>query len=257
MANFDVLIAGSGPAGCATALSLASFAPRLRVGLVDASRPGEARIGETVPPQINPLLAHLGVWEEFAGSGHCPSYRTLASWGDRHLVGNEFLFHAHQVGWRLDRALFDRMLVGAASSRVSALLRAKVDGLVKEIEGWSVSLSDGTVHRATFVVDATGRAAVLARRCRLRPVNLDRLVGCCLRTGSRSDGTEGLMIEAFAEGWWYTAAIPSGDRVLVCMTDADRVRPLELSSGRGFARLLTETRHVSRVADLGGTAARQ
>jgi len=251
MANFDVLIAGAGPAGCATALSLATFAPELRVALVDASRSGEARIGETVPPQINPLLAHLGVWNDFAGGGHCPSYRTLAAWGDARLAGNEFLFHAHQVGWRLDRAAFDRMLVTAASSRVSALFRAKVVALVKQTEGWRVSLSDGTAHMAHFVVDATGRAAALARRCGLRPVNFDRLVGCCLRAGSRSDGTEGSMIETFAEGWWYTAAIPGGDRVVVCMTDADPVRPLELSSGRGFVRLLAETKHVRRVADLG------
>jgi 2-polyprenyl-6-methoxyphenol hydroxylase-like FAD-dependent oxidoreductase len=35
MADFDVLIAGAGPAGCATALSLADFAPGLRVCLLD------------------------------------------------------------------------------------------------------------------------------------------------------------------------------------------------------------------------------
>jgi 2-polyprenyl-6-methoxyphenol hydroxylase-like FAD-dependent oxidoreductase len=49
VANLDVLIAGSGPAGCATALSLTTFAPELRVGLVDGSGRDEARIGETVP----------------------------------------------------------------------------------------------------------------------------------------------------------------------------------------------------------------
>jgi 2-polyprenyl-6-methoxyphenol hydroxylase-like FAD-dependent oxidoreductase len=251
VANLDVLIAGSGPAGCATALSLTTFAPELRVGLVDASGRDEARIGETVPPQINPILVHLGVWDEFVGGGHCPSYRTMAAWGDSRLASNEFLFHAHQVGWRLDRAAFDQMLVKAASSRVSALFQAKVVALVKQTEEWCVSLSDGSIHTAHFVVDATGRAAALARRCRLRPINFDRLVGCCFRAGSRSDGTEGLMIETFAEGWWYTAMIPGGDRVFVCMTDADRVRPLELSSGRGFVRLLAETEHVRRVADLG------
>lgn len=251
VANFDVLIAGSGPAGCATALSLAAFAPELRVGLADAFGPGKARIGETVPPQINPVLVHLGVWDEFAGGGHCPSYRTMAAWGDSRLAGNEFLFHAHQAGWRLDRAAFDRMLVKAASSRVSAFFQAKVAALFRHAEEWHVSLSDGAVHTARFVVDATGRAAALARRCRLRPVNFDRLVACSLPAGSRSDGTEGLMIETFAEGWWYTAAIPGGDRVLACMTDADRVRPLELLSARGFIRLLAETEHVRRVVDIG------
>jgi flavin-dependent dehydrogenase len=250
VAEFDVLIAGAGPAGCATALSLASFAPELRVGLVDAARPGEARIGETVPPQINPVLVHLGVWDQFVRSGHCPSYRTMAAWGDPWLAGHEFLFQAHQVGWRLDRAAFDRMLVEAAAARVAAVFRGKVARLVREGDGWRVSLSGGPVVTARFAVDATGGAAVLARRCRLRPVNLDRLVGCVRRTGSRSDGAEGLMIEAFAEGWWYTAAIPGGDRIVVCMTDADRVRPLGLSSGRGFARHLAQTTHMRRVADL-------
>jgi hypothetical protein len=159
----------------------------------------------------------------------------VAAWGDSRLGGNEFLLDAHQVGWRLNRAAFDRMLVEAASARVVALLKSKIVSLAKEIGGWRVSLSDGAVHTAHFAVDATGRAAALARQCRLRPVNVDRLVGCCLRTRSRSDGTEGLMIESFADGWWYSAALPGGDRVLACMTDADRVRPLKLSSVRGFA----------------------
>lgn len=252
MADFDVLIAGAGPAGCATALSLAAFAPELRVGLVDAGRDRETgHIGETVPPQINPLLVHLGVLQEFSRGGHSPSYRTMATWGDSRLVSNEFLSHAHQVGWRLDRAGFDRMLVKVASSRTSAVFAARLGTLAKEAERWRVSLSDGGVHTADFVVDATGRDAVLARRCRLRPVAIDRLVGCCVRTGSRSDGTEGLLIESFAGGWWYTAALPGGNRVLVCMTDADRVRPLELSSARGFARLFAETDHMRRVADMG------
>jgi 2-polyprenyl-6-methoxyphenol hydroxylase-like FAD-dependent oxidoreductase len=256
VADFDVLIAGAGPAGCATALSLAAFAPNLRVGLVDGCGADAARIGETVPPQINPLLAHLGLWAEFSRAGHCPSYRTMAAWGDAHLGSNEFLLHAHQVGWRLDRAAFDRMLVEAASPRVAARLRAKVVALAREPDAWRVSLSDSTAHTADFVVDATGRAAALARQCRLRPLAVDRLVGCGLRTRSRSDGTEGLIIESVAEGWWYTAAIPGGDRVLVCMTDADRVRPLELASARGFARLFAQTHHVRRVADIDGSSSR-
>lgn len=250
MADFDVLIAGAGPAGCSTALSLAAFAPELRVALVDASGDPEVRIGETVPPRINPLLVHLGLGNEFACDGHCPSYRTMAAWGDGRLGSNEFLHHAHQVGWRLNRAAFDRMLVNRAASRVSAVLRAKVVALAHETGQWRVSLSDRTVRTTDFIVDATGRAATLARQRRLRPVQVDRLVACSLRTRSRSDGTEGLMIESFAEGWWYTAALSGGGRMLVCMTDSDLVRTLALSSARGFARVLAETEHIRRVAEI-------
>jgi flavin-dependent dehydrogenase len=248
--SFDVLIAGAGPAGCATALSLADFAPNFQVGLVDGSTAGHARIGEVVPPPIRPVLVHLGVWDAFIAAGHCPSYRTVAAWGDSGLTSNEFVFHAQQAGWRLDRAVFDAMLVHAATSRSAEHLRSKVVALAHHGSGWRVSLSDGTAHTARFVVDATGRAATVARRCGFRALNLDTLVGCCLRGASHSDGTEGLMIETFAEGWWYTAALPRGGRVLACMTDADRVRPLGLSCWKGLERLLAETRHVRHVFDI-------
>jgi 2-polyprenyl-6-methoxyphenol hydroxylase-like FAD-dependent oxidoreductase len=252
MAGFDVLIAGAGPAGCATALSLADFAPDLRVGLLGAGIGDEQRVGETVPPLIEPLLAHLGLREQFLRNGHCPSYRTMASWGAARLGANEFLLHAHQTGWRLDRAAFNRLLVDAASARVAVFFAANATTLARSAEGWCLTLSDGTEHCARFVVDATGHAAVLARQCRLPSRSIDRLVGCWLCAGSRSDGTEGLMIETFCEGWWYTAALPGGGRVVVCMTDADRVRPLQLSDIDRFVGLLSRTSHVRRVVDING-----
>ena len=36
---------------------------------------------------------------------------------------NEFLFQAHQVGWRLDRARFDAMLLAKAAERADAIGR--------------------------------------------------------------------------------------------------------------------------------------
>lgn len=255
MADFDVLIAGAGPAGCATALSLADFAPDLRVCLVDPGACGKPNIGETVPPLIEPILAHLGLREQFLCGGHRPSYRTTASWGGAQLGTNEFLLHAHQTGWRLDRAAFDRMLFDAASLRVAVYAPAAATALGRDTGGWRISLSDGTGHHAQFVVDATGNAAVLARQCRMPSTSLDRLVGCGLCVGSHSDGTEGLMIESFSEGWWYTAALPSGKRVVMCMTDADRVRSLQLSHIDRFMDLLGWTNHVRRVAEIDGALA--
>ena len=55
--------------------------------------------------------------------------------------------------------------------------------------------------------------------------------------GGADDGA-GVMIEAFADGWWYTAAIPEGRRVVACMTDADLVRSLDVQSIEGFMRAL-------------------
>ncbi len=246
----DVLIAGAGPAGCATTLSLASFAPGLRVVLVDAEGPSTAAIGETAPPQIRPFLIHLGLWDAFAASGHQPSYRTLTAWGDALLRGNEFLLHTHQTGWRLDRAALDAMLREAASARVTGFIRAKVTGLALLEDGQCVRLSDGAEVEARFLIDATGPAGVLSRLLGLKPATLDSLVGSVMRVGSRTDGTEGLITESFAEGWWYTVAVPGSGRVVACMTDANLARRLGLSETSGFLALLSKTSHVRNVVDL-------
>lgn len=84
--RLDVVIGGAGPAGCAVALSLASVAPELRVGLVDTPSRRANVSSESAPPQVKPLLEHLGIWDAFVTSGQCPSYRTLVAWGARALA---------------------------------------------------------------------------------------------------------------------------------------------------------------------------
>jgi flavin-dependent dehydrogenase len=93
------------------------------------------------------------------------------------------------------------------------------------------------------VVDATGRAASVSRLAGLRPVNHDRLVACVGFFPDTEDkerpGADAAVVEAFRDGWWYTAATPTGQRVVALMTDSDRVRRL------GAARLDTWRRHLA------------
>jgi flavin-dependent dehydrogenase len=247
LADFDVLIAGAGPAGSATAISLAAFAPALRVALIDAPTTETVPIGETLPPQIEPVLRHLDIWEAFVADGHRPSYRTVSAWGGAGLVSNEFLFQTHQTGWRLDRARFDATLVAKARERATHVV-AKIAAAIATDGEWNIRLDDGAHYSARFIVDATGRGAHVARAQGMRFENLDRLVGIAmLFEGARDDGN-GLMLETCRDGWWYTAALPLGRRVVVAMTDADLVRGAGLNERAGFARALHQTHHVSAVA---------
>jgi flavin-dependent dehydrogenase len=73
------------------------------------------------------------------------------------------------------------------------------------------------------VIDATGRAAVLAAQLGARRLVFDRLVGVVglarLRPGENADTRT--LVEADADGWWYSARIP-GSRLVICyLTDAD------------------------------------
>jgi flavin-dependent dehydrogenase len=163
-------------------------------------------------------------------------------------LSNEFLFQAHQVGWRLDRARFDAMLLRKAAERAT-YVTAKVttaahDGV------WSVRLDDGSDMTARFLIDATGRGAMLARRNGVRFENLDRLVGSVMLFRQAADDGAGLLIETFPDGWWYTAALPNRRRIVAAMSDADLVRSLKLNRFDGFMRALGATRHVcGAVAD--------
>jgi flavin-dependent dehydrogenase len=252
LADLDVFIAGAGPAGCAAAISLARFAPELRVGLADAHQPGALRVGEGLPPPIKPILQHLGLWHRFGADGHCASYRTLSAWGDARLGSNEFLLQPDQVGWRLDRDRFDAMMLEAAAQRATLYLAARVTGLTRaddSVDGsWRIACGDGTIHAARVVVDATGRAAELARLHGLRPSRIDKLVGCFVHFAGDADDDQELTLEAFADGWWYAAAIPGARRVVACMTDTDLVRRLGIGRIEHFMRALDATHHVGRAA---------
>jgi 2-polyprenyl-6-methoxyphenol hydroxylase-like FAD-dependent oxidoreductase len=240
----DVLIAGAGPAGCAAAISLAQFAPDLRLCLVDGASDHALRIGETVPPPIKPMLEHLDMWASFDADGHCASYATLSAWGSAELASNEFIFQPRQIGWRLDRARFDAMMLAAARARVAAYVAGSVTGLAFTGRAWRATLRDGTSATARFAIDATGRDTALARAIGLRPARLDRLIGCAVEFADAADDGEGLMIETVADGWWYTAAIPGGRRVVVHMSDSDLVRARGLRQIDPWMAALRETRHV-------------
>jgi 2-polyprenyl-6-methoxyphenol hydroxylase-like FAD-dependent oxidoreductase len=243
----DVAIAGAGPGGCATALSLADFAPELSVCLLGPTSADGLRVGETVPPPIERLLDHLGLWSRFQADGHHASYRTISAWGSPHLASNEFLFHAHQIGWRLDRAKFDRMMQEAAADRVAARLPQEVAGLSRERAGWRLILAEGSNLYARFVIDATGHKAALARSQRLPASAIDALVGCSVEVADRCDEPGELLLETFADGWWYTVALPGSRRVLVCMTDADQARRLGLRQAAGFLERVEATEYIRRV----------
>lgn len=236
-ATWDAFIAGAGPAGAATALSLIAVAPELRVCLADAERDDPFHIGESVPPLIHQFLDHLGVWRAFLDEGHCPSFRTMSAWGGPALRSNEFFLYVQNTGWRLDRARFDRWLAAEATRRGALPLKTRVRTLSHYGERWRIDCGEAGIHMARCVVDATGRAALLSRQAGLVPVHHDRLVACVgffPDTGDRErPGADAALVETFQDGWWYTAATPTGQRVAALMTDSDLVRRL------GVARLET------------------
>ncbi|HEX2058647.1 MAG TPA: tryptophan 7-halogenase [Actinomycetota bacterium] len=246
-AIFDVVVAGGGAAGSATALSLRRHAPELSVAVVERTSHDELRIGETLPPHARDLLVHLGVWEAFQAEPHRAVYGTAAAWGGAELAANDFVLGGRGPGWHLDRRRFDALLAARAEAAGATFFRGSEVGVPARRRGaWEVPVSSRATLGARFFVDATGTSARPARALGARAVVLDRLVAIALFF-SGGDGDPRTVVEGFRDGWWYSAGLPAGGRVGVCLTDADVARRLRLGIPEMWLEELRHTLHVSRA----------
>ncbi|HEX2296126.1 MAG TPA: NAD(P)/FAD-dependent oxidoreductase [Actinomycetota bacterium] len=239
-----MVVAGGGPAGCATALSLRRYARGLSVAIVEASGYGGVRIGETLPPHVRPVLEHLGVWDAFLRSEPCEVYGTAAAWGEAAARPKDFVFGARGPGWHVDRAAFDGALAWEAERAGATLVDGTVDGVERDARGLRVRLGDRTLG-ARFVVDATGHSAVVSRAAGAIPQSADALVAFARFFDGSPAGDPRTVVEAFSDGWWYTAGLPNGRRVAACVTDADIARKLRLRDAAAWSAELARTRHVA------------
>ncbi|HYX27889.1 MAG TPA: NAD(P)/FAD-dependent oxidoreductase [Pyrinomonadaceae bacterium] len=240
----DVAIVGGGPAGSATAISLRTHAPLLSVVLIEASRYNSFRIGETLPPPARAVLEHLDLWESFASDSHEETYGSTTSWGSASLQHNDYFFSPANVGWHVDRVAFDAMLAQQAASRgTRLLLNTRIHHAQRRDGKWRLILSADKTIDARFIVDATGTAA-LARGFGSQFIEEDQLIGIArVFAGANRDAST--IVEPFAHGWWYTAALPNDLRIVVLMTDSDLARRFHFQKTAEWESVLSDTRHVS------------
>jgi flavin-dependent dehydrogenase len=153
----------------------------------------------------------------------------------------------------LHQPRFDAMLARQVELRGAHVLRGSRWVRAERVaEGFQLALTDEVRVSARFVMDATGRSASFARAQGARPRALDRLFGFTRYVPAAAGSDPRTLIESFAEGWWYTALLPGGLRVVACMTDVDLGRELGLLDLEPWTRLLDESRWVRQV--VGDTA---
>jgi flavin-dependent dehydrogenase len=248
--NVDAAVLGGGPAGTAVAIDLARRG--YSVVVIERSDYDGARIGETLPPSVQPLLVSLGVWDRFLEEKHSASFGIRSAWGRDKPTENDFIFNPYGVGWHIDRLRFDAMLAQCADEAGATVYRnARLVSLNKiDPEKWKVEIVQGRQRHSfntTFLVDATGRAACSAVTQRATRIVLDHLIGVVFffsSTSSESIIDTSTLIEATADGWWYSAALPGFGLVLAYMTDADLYARAVKQSHDYWCRQLAITKHT-------------
>ena len=244
----DVVVVGAGPAGAATAIALRRHG--LSVTMLARSRRARFRIGETVPADIRAPLERLGAWAGFCEQGHLPSTGTASAWGTAELASSDAMTHALGGGWHLDRARFDALLCREAEWR-GAELRAgtRLVSLGGGEDEWSVRAvaerEEQVEIRTRFLVDATGRAASVARRLGARRLCHDRLVCAYAVLDAERPAEDGRsLVESCEDGWWYATPLPEGRALAGFFTEPETCRRRGYASPAPWHTALEATRHV-------------
>jgi flavin-dependent dehydrogenase len=252
--DVDVAVVGGGPGGAATALQLVRGG--VSVALIEQSAYGNIRVGETLPPEIRTTLRGLGIWDQFLREAHNPSSGVRYAWGQPDISESDFIFNPYGVGWHIDRSRFDAMLAHRAEQAgvcvyTSAKCRADWEGIRG---GWEVSCASADkqfLFRTRFLVDATGRRSVVARKRGALRISFDRLVGIVvlLRGTVANSPDDCTLVEAVEDGWWYSASVPGSRHVVAYMTDADLFVRGSDGADRFWRQQLQKTIHTRALID--------
>jgi len=200
------------------------------------------------------LLEHLGIRHDFEKENHLSVYSTVSAWGQAATRETPAIFSTNGAGWHLDRRSFDAFLSRQAEQQGATIfLNTHLQSFEKSEGGWRVRLSDSKEIMARFIVDATGRRAVFARKNGAAIQTTDRLVSFSRFFTLDEKCAPETLIESFEEGWWYTARA-GARRVVACLTDADIGVKLGLSAKENWFALFGKTREIRKSVGNGATA---
>jgi flavin-dependent dehydrogenase len=234
----DVLVIGAGPAGSTIARLLAKRGYSV---LLLQGPPLRHPVGSVLPPGIEKVFKTVEV-DEAAAAVH-RSLGTTAWWMSTDAQVEKY--PEGEQGFHVERQIFDASLV--------ELARREGVTIERNSRAPRVALSVGTVEHdrgvtsARFVVDATGRAGLLARQIRRYWDPCYRTIGLSgvFHSASGWDVHPGhTLTEAFEQGWARSVPLAPDRRYVCLMLDSEEVRT---SPASAFREALGTTRRFKSL----------
>ncbi len=209
MQQYDAIIIGGGPAGCAAAIALLKEAP-VKVALIHRP-PSKARyrIGESATPSVSLLLQKLDLPHQLDTMGHVPCYGSRSQWGSSDVEEQDFISRGQGHGWHLNREAFDDWLLQQAQERGTVVYHGcdfiKVGRIGSHHWGIEIQTGQGPRRLATrTLIDASGKSSKLARQLGAKRHNVDQLTAVAYLTTPNEEHNLAHLssVESHPLGWW-------------------------------------------------------
>ena len=158
--DYDVAVIGGGPAGSTAATLLAQYGHK--VLLLERDKHPRFHIGESMLPFSEPVIQRLGIdWSE--GNQFKSGAVFIDESTDQRMY---FPLSVYRKTYQLERAPFDQLLFeNAAKHGVETHQEEHVSEVSCQADGVTL-VSDKVRYHCRYLVDATGRAALMGKKDR-------------------------------------------------------------------------------------------
>jgi flavin-dependent dehydrogenase len=217
----DVCVTGGGPAGATIARRLALLGHR--VCLVEKARYPRPKVGESLTPNILPLLETLGLRDRIEGDSFLRPDKSIVHWSG---AREQLNYQTDQRGLLVDRGRFDYLLLESArEAGVTVLQPAQaMRPILDEDDCWHLPIRYGVESieiKARYLAEATGRHSLLGGKRTRCSAPLIALYGYWRNTNF---DTSAIRVEAGLEEWFWGAPLPDGSFNATVFTDPDGCR---------------------------------
>ena len=237
MSDYDVIIAGAGPAGSSAAIHLA--ASGLRVLLVEQKKfPRPKLCGEFISPECQEHFQKLGVARDIICSDPAPISETVFYSSRGHHVSVPSTWFGERMALGLSRAVMDDVLlrraaqIGVQVIEGESVVGPQIDA--DQVQGLKIKSGSGEKEfYAPLTIDATGRARILARKTNHSPKHKPKLIAFKAHFQNTRVAQGACEIYFYKGGYGGLSSVEAGtsnlcfiisaEQVKQCHSDPDRV----------------------------------